>query len=168
MLDASSCPELPISSLFSIFQKKAAALFTGGNYRYMRISIPAQTTVEGYYQIGLMIAGRVTTTSRSFAPTGYGPASTFDVTMLRSPHGGMLPMRGAGRKRIFTLHWPPSEDAKREVMAVLACAEGKNIALIPDSDDLTDIYPTKHVGDASQIPRWTGTQEVQIMLEEIL
>jgi len=168
MLDAVGCPEIQVNNMFAIFQKKAARVFTGGNYRYMRIHIPAQSTVEGYYQIGVMVAGRVVQTTRSFAPTGYGPASAFGVIMERSPHGGMIPIRGSGRKRIFTLHWPPSEDVKREVMAVLNCAEGKNIVLIPDADDMTDIYLTKHVGDANQIPRWSDTQEVQITLEEVL
>lgn len=130
---------------FAIFQPFVSKTFTGGVHRYMRIAIGAQHTADDYYQIGTVVLGYSISLSRDFA-IGYKKTHMLNVDMLRSKAGALIPVRGAGRRKVFELQWPASENATEEVLALTDYAEGKNICLIPST--ATECYLVKLTSDA--------------------
>jgi len=153
---------------FVIFQKcMAAAVSTTTPYRYAQLDIGAQQTAEDYYQIGTMVAGKTITLSRAWS-VGYGKRHHYDIEMLRTPHGGMIPIKGADRKRIFTLNWQAVTTTKDEVMALMDYVEGKNIVLIPDSTDMGDCYLVKLIGDVELRNIVKSKFEMSLVFEEVL
>ena len=153
---------------FVIFQKHMAAAVTNTTpYEFMQIDIAAQHTAEDYYQIGTMVAGKTITLSKGWA-VGYGKTHHYDTEMMRTPHAGLLPIKGADRKRIFELSWNGEETTVEEVLAVLDYIEGKNIVLIPDSDTPGDCYLVKLVSDVN-LRHWILNKfDMSFTLEEVL
>jgi len=153
---------------FVIFQSCISKTFTGGIYRYMRISIPAQQTADNYYKIGVMVAGRAIALSREWG-IGYNRNNVYDIDMLATKGGGILPIKNADRKYTFSLPWKASKDTREEVLATIDYLEGKNLALIPDSSTLTDCYLVKSTGDIKQKYRFPDERfDFTITLEEVL
>lgn len=167
-LDTTAGLNMVMGNTFDIQQGWIAHTFDNMNvYQYIRIHIPAQQTAEDYYQLGVMVAGRAVTLTDRWGP-GYGKDHRYDVDMLRTPQGGLISVKNAGRKRIFTLTWPFSDGTRKELIALLDCAEGRNIALIPDDSVLTDTYLTKLIGSARQARGMRDRFDLRIVLEEIL
>jgi hypothetical protein len=166
-LETTASINIAVTDTFAIFQSNITKTFTGGIYRFMRIAIPAQHTADDYYQIGSMVVGQTITLSDDFS-VGYGKSHVYDIDMLRTPHGGMIPIKGADRKRIFELNWQATSDTQEELVAVIDYVEGKNIVLIPDHSDLTDCYLVKHIGDLQQKQRYLDYFDVTLTFEEIL
>jgi hypothetical protein len=136
---------------FTIFQNHVSKTFTGGQYKYVRLSISAQRTCpsETYYQIGSMIAGRAVTLTDAM-DSDYGKTHVYDVELLRTPFGGLISIQGADRKRTFELTWSYSNAGRKELLALLDYIQGKNIVLIPDSSVLTDVYLIKRTSEVKQ------------------
>lgn len=152
---------------FVIFQDHVAVTFTGGPYRYARISITAQHTADGYYQIGSMVLGRTITLSDAF-DTDREEDHVYGVELLRTPAGGLIPVKHADRRKRFTLRWSYSDAGRREVLALLDYLDGKNVVLIPDSSDLTDVVLVKRVSDATQ-EWWKGDYAtLEVEFEEVI
>jgi len=115
----------------------------------------------------MCIRDRTITLSKGWA-IGYGKTHQYDIEMMRTPHAGLLPIRGADRKRIFELSWNGEETTVEEVLAVLDYIEGKNIVLIPDSTDLGDCYLVKLVSDVN-LRHWVLNKfDMSFTLEEVL
>jgi len=153
---------------FVIFQKHmAATISTTTPYCYMQIDIAAQHTAEDYYQIGTMVAGKTITLTDGWR-IEYGKTHQYDIEMMRTPHYGLLPIRGAGRRRIFDLEWPATDTTTEEVMSLLDYIEGKNIVLIPDSSNKADCYLVKLVSDVN-LRHWISNKFVMsLTFEEVL
>ena len=173
-LDTTAATNIAAPDAFVIFQRSVAEEFTNATaYRYMRSNIAAQHTAEDYYQIGTMVAGKVITLTRAWT-VGYGRSHHYDVEMLRTAHGGMVPSVGADRKRVFTLSWPAAETTVDEVLALLDYIEGRNIVLIPDSTVVNsegcymECYLTKLVGDVDLRNRIKAKFDMSFTLEEVL
>lgn len=148
-LDTTAAIGVLATDTFAIFQKCISDTFTGGLYRYFRNNITAQHTAENYYQLGTMIVGKVITLTQAFS-VGHSKDHVYDIEMLRTPHGGMIPIRGSDRKRRFNLSWNVVQTTRQEITALLDYVQGKNIALIPDSANMKDCYLVKLIGDARQ------------------
>lgn len=155
------------SDTFAIFQAHVSKTFTGGKYRFMRINIAAQHTADDYYQIGVVIAGKGVALTHGFA-RGYQRDHDYDIEMLRTPHGGTIPIKGADRKRIFQLTWRRSNAGQKELASLLDYVEGKNICLIPDNTDMTNCYLVKLIGGVRQRHVILDRFDVSILLEEVL
>ena len=153
---------------FVIFQKHTAHTFTNATpYRFAQIDIAAQHTAEDYYQIGTMVAGKTITLSKAW-DVAYGKTHEYDIEMARTPHYGLVPIRGAGRRRTFDLTWSGNETTVEEVLAVLDHINGKNIVLIPDSDTLSDCYLVKLVGSVNMKHWHSDKFDMSLTLEEVL
>ncbi len=168
-LDTTNAVNIAIADTFDIRQSWISNITIPGLtvYRYIRLSISAQQTAEDYYQLGTMVAGRITSLTDRWG-SGYGKDHKYDVEMLRTPQGGLISVKNAGRKRIFTLTWPFSDATRKKITALLDYAEGRNIALVPDDGILTDAYLTKLIGPARQSGGIRDRFNLKIVLEEIL
>ena len=168
ILDTTASHNLAASNTFAIYQSNIAATFTAGIYRYMRIAISAQQTKEDYYQIGSMVVGRTISLTKGFAP-GYDRNHVYNIEMIRTQGGGMIPIKSGDRKRIFNLTWYHNETTREEVIALLDYLDGKNICFIPDSATLTDCILVKLIGDAAQHQTYKDRFDLgPIVLEEVL
>ncbi len=156
------------SDTFEILQSAIFATFTGGNKRFLRISIAAHNTPDGYYEIGAMVAGEAISLTREWKP-GYKKTHAYDVEMLRTPHGGMVPVKGADRKRLFEVAWNANQTTREEVTALADYLDGKNIAMVPNHATLTDCYLVKQIGDIAQA-HWAKTNlfSFGLKFEEVL
>jgi len=153
---------------FAIFQDHIAKTFTGGLYRFVRMSIGAQNTSDGYYNIGFAVQAKGITLSRDFA-VGYNQDHHYDIEMLRSPGGGMEPVKAADRKRIFSLTWPYADNTRQELLPLLDILEGKNLCLIPDHTDLKTCFLVKLIGDAAQAHKFLERFDIgPLLFEEVL
>ena len=164
---ATAANSLAATDTFIIYQSKVAKTFTGGPYRFIKIDINSQQTPNSYYQIGTMVAGRTITLTHGWQ-VGYNKDNLYDVNLLRSPHGGLFPVKGADKRIKWTLNWRNEEDATQEVIALCDYLEGKNLCLIPDSGVLTDVYLTKFIGDIQAEHDMLNRFNFQIGLEESL
>ena len=167
-LDTTAANNISATDTFVIFQRHVAKTFTSATpYRFARIDISAQQTAEDYYQVGTMVAGKTITLSKAW-DVEYGKTHEYDIQMARTPHYGLIPIRGAGRRRRFNLTWTGVETTMEEMLAVLDHIEGKNIVLIPDSTNLKDCYLVKHIGDVN-LKHWqSGKFDMSLTLEEVL
>ena len=167
ILDITTAISIAAADTFAIYQSHVAKTFTGGNYRYIRISIPAQETAEGYYQIGSMIAGQATALDKGWS-RGYGKDIEFNIDLLRTPTGGFNPVKMSNRSRVFTLSWPANETARGQLSATAEYLEGKNLVLIPDHTDLQDCYLVKLDGSISQRHRYLNRFDTGLRFIEVL
>lgn len=167
ILELTGAPAYAASDTFAIYQSHISKTFTGGYYRFARISISAQETSEGYYQIGAMICGRAVTLTWAYA-TGYDKNISYDINLLRTARGGLIAIKGAERKRIFRVSWPFGDNVRREVVSMLDYVEGKNIALIPNDSSPDDCYLVKLISDVGQKHRILNHFDVSIDFEEVL
>ena len=167
VLDTTAASGIENGDAFAIFQGSIVKTFTGGLYQFVRISIPAQQTADDYYQIGAMVIGEAITLTRPWAPR-YGKTNIRDITYLETPYGGMIPIKGAERRRAFQLDWTGSDDTREEVIALADYIDGKSIAMVPDSDTLTDCYLVKLIGDIEQKHRYGDMFDFSIKLKETL
>ena len=167
ILDITTAISIVATDTFAIYQSYVSKTFTGGNYRYIRISIPAQETAEGYYQIGSMLAGQATALDKGWS-RGYGKDIEFNIDLLRTPTGGFNPVKMSNRSRVFTLSWPANETARGQLSATAEYLEGKNLALIPDHTDLKDCYLVKLDGSISQRHRYLNRFDTGLRFIEVL
>lgn len=167
VLNTSAAHNLADTDTFVIFGRKAAHTFTQGIYRYHNISITAQQTAEDYYRLGAMIAGRTITLDRAWR-VGYRKNRQYDVSLHRTTGSGPLTIKNADPKWIFELTWRNSETAREQVLAVMDYLAGKNLCLIPDDSDMTDVYLVKLVGDLKQTHVYLDRFDFTIQLEEVL
>lgn len=170
VLDTTAATNIAATDTFVIFQGNISKTFTGGLYRYINIAIAAQHTADDYYRIGSFVPGKTVTLSKMFK-IGWSKDHRYDIDMIRSPHGGLTPIKGADRKRILSLTFPAVAEAgtQAEIAALLDYVEGKNITLIPDDSDMKDCYLVKHIGDLRQRHRVRTYWDLgPIMFEEIL
>jgi hypothetical protein len=168
-LDTDAATNIAIDDTFVIFGDHVSySSSTGGIKRFVRIFIPAQETVEGYYQIGQCILGFYVALTSSWK-RGFQRNNVFDIDMLRTPHGGMIPSKMAERKRVFTLGWVGDEDTRRQVISIAEYLEGKNLCLIPDTTYMYDCFCVSFNGDIREIHR-AGTDmfDFSVVLEENL
>ncbi len=168
VIDTTAATNIAATDTFVIFQDHIAKTFTGGAYRFIRpVAISNQHTSDDYYQIGMAVMGKAITLSRGFA-VGYSKDHHYDIEMLRSPKGGMIPIKGRDRKRIFSLTWPAAEAAREEIIALLDYIEGKNIVLIPDDSNMKNCYLVKLIGDVSQKHRFRNRFDTgPLLFEEV-
>jgi hypothetical protein len=169
VLDTAAATNIAAMDTFVIFQKYVAHTFTNTvPYRFLRVSISAQETAEDYYRIGCMVAGRVISLIYRWGP-GYSKTHEYDIEALRTPKGGIIPIVNVGeRKRIFKLEWPFSKETREQVIHLLDFLLGKNIALIPDHETLTDAYLVKALVGPEQTGGMGNHFDLSITLEEIL
>lgn len=167
ILDTTAATAIADADTFAIFGTKAAGTFTAGLYRYVRIWVTAQQTAENYYQIGYAALGRMVSLTQGHT-RGFGRTRQANVDMLRTPAGGMIPIRGADPKNIFELTWPMAEGARVQLLSMLDMQRGQNMVLIPDSTDLLDIHLVKAVSDARQTQKYKDKYDVVLTLEEVL
>jgi len=167
VLDTAAATNITATDTFVIFQDHIAKIFAGEVFRFMRISISAQHTADDYYQIGVALMGAAITLTHGFA-RGYQRDHDYDIEMLRTPHGGLIPVRGAERKRIFQLTWRRTNAAQKELAALLDYIEGKNICFIPDDSDMTNCYLVKLIGGLRQRHVILDRFDVSILFEEVL
>ena len=168
LLDTTAATNILATHTFVIFQSWIAHTFIAGLYQYMRIYIPAQHTAEDYYQIGTIVMGRPLSLTRGWT-RGYEKRHQYDIEMLRTPQAGIIPVKGAERKRIFTLSWGATQTTRQELTSLLDYVDGKNICLIPNHSDLNDCYLVKHIGNLNMIHRVGSRFDIKsLIFEEIL
>jgi len=167
VLDTTAATNLGVADTFAIFASKVADTFTETLKEFMRINITAQHTVDDYYKIGYMVVGKKTTLTKDWR-VGYTKEHVYDIALERTPHGGLIPIKGADKKNRFMLEWTGQEDAYEEVIAFADYLEGKNMALVPDDSTLTDVYLVKFTGNISAEHVIGDQFNFGIELEEIL
>ena len=151
---------------FEIFQPFISATFTGGNYRFMRISIDAHHTAEDYYELGTMVVGEALSLEREIGKES--KAHQYGIEMLRPAGGGLIPIVRYGRKVTWGLKWVAAETVRLEMAALLDYIEGKNLALIPDSSDLKDCYLLKLISHLTQAHDYKEKYNISMEFEEVL
>jgi hypothetical protein len=100
--------------------------------------------------------------------SGFGRTRQANVEMLRTPAGGMIPIRGADPKNVFELTFPNTDLGRRQLVGILDAQRGQNMVLIPDSADLLDVFLVKAVSDARQTHKFLDRYDVVLTLEEVL
>ncbi len=169
MLDTLSATNLAAGNTFVIFQPDIAVLAAGlagtEMYRYARISIPAQKTPEGYYQVGEFVAGKVVTLARAWG-YGYKKTNQYNIDIQRSPAGTMTANKRGKEKRIFGIGWNAADDVRNQVISLLNALDGRNVVLIPTVSNLKDCYLTKHTGNVEQSHKYLNQFDFSATLEE--
>jgi len=166
-LDTEDSHSIANSDAFVIFQDHMAKTITGGVYRYIRILIEDQETAAGYYEIGSMIAGRTVELSKGWS-IGYGLDRDPNIDFLRTPAAALIPVKKADPKNTYNLTWRHAEDTRGEILSLFDHLEGKNAALIPDSDSLGDTHLVKMTSRFQQAHRFQEKFDLTITLEEVL
>lgn len=167
ILDTTAAHNLAASNTFAIFQSKIADTLTGGIYWYLRISIAAQKTAEGYYQIGAAILGTATTLTRQHG-TGFSRERKSGVTIQRTPAGGMIPIIDNDPYDGMSLIWRAADNTRREIIALADYLRGRNFVYVPDSTDMTDCLLLKITGPLSQTHRHLDRYDITVPVEEVL
>ena len=114
-----------------------------------------------------MLAGHTISVKRDWG-IGYIKEIEYDIEMLRTPGGGIIPIKRAERKRIFEVSWNVSENTRQEIIAITDYLDGKNLALIPDHNDLTDCYLVKLIGGIQQTHIYKNQFGFSLRFEEVL
>ena len=166
VLDTTASNSIGTSDTFCIFQGNIAATFTQAVTRYMRIAISAQHTYDDFYKIGSMVVGKVTTLTNAWL-RGYSKTIKSGVDLLRPPDGGIIPIERRDNKRVFDVSWNAADTTKNEIESLFEYLKGKNLALIPDSDDMTDVYLCKVIGDIKMQHWYLGKFNFSITFEEV-
>jgi len=168
MLEITGATALAISDTFVVFQPYIAYTFSNSTtYRFIRIAISAQQTAEDYYQIGSIVLGHALTLSLGFS-SGYDRTHRYGVDYLRTPGGAMVPVKSAGRKRLFSLTWNIVSDTQRELEYMLDYVEGKNVVLIPDDTNLKQSYLVKRIDDFQNKHVFSSWFDLAVNFEEVL
>ncbi len=141
-LDTTAASSIADEDAFAIFQNKISKTFTGGLYRFIRINIPAQQTVDDYYEIGTLVIGQAVPLTNDFS-IGYSKSREYNIDMIKTPSGGLLTQKKAEPKNIFNLTWAASDDSRNEILALSDYNDHKNIVFIPNHSTLTDCYLVK-------------------------
>jgi len=170
VLDITAATNIAVADTYIIFQnhtsKYVSAVAAG--YRYHRFTIPVtEQTAEGYYQLGTLVLGKSIKLPHRWGP-GYTNDNVYDITVVRTPHGGMYPIKGADFKQLFELQWPFSDDTRKDLKHLCNFLQGKNICLIPDHTDEDDCYLVKLIGDLKQSGGMYDHFDLSITLEEVL
>jgi len=166
ILDTTASHSISASDTFRIYQSKIAITFTEALKRYMRINIPAQQTPDGYYQIGAALIGKTISLDRAWV-RGYSKTISSGVDYIRPVHAGPRPIKQKEAKRIFKVGWSGAEATAQEIEALFEYLEGRNLALIPDDSDMTDVYLCKITGDL-ELTQWHGSRfNFALTFEEI-
>jgi hypothetical protein len=154
---------------FIIYQDRVSKTFTGGLYRYARISIDAQRspTSDGFYQIGMMIAGKAITLTDAFG-IEYGRDHNYGIEYMDTAAGGVVPVVDYGRKRKFMVKYEASSAGRKEVLALVDYLEGKNIALILDHSNMKDCHLVKLRGAVTQVHQVGDYFSAEMQFEEVL
>jgi len=166
ILDTIVAHNVAAPDTFAIFGVSVAKTFAENTLRYIRLSIDAQQTAEDYYQAGTMVAGHVLTLSKAWL-IGYSKSIISGVEYLRPTDGSMVPVIRKDNKKTFTVAWNGSEDTVKELEAMYSYLRGKNLALIPDDSDLTDVYLCKVIGDFSKTHWFKDRWNFSINFEEV-
>jgi hypothetical protein len=172
-LDTTSVTNIASTDTFVIFGDKIAATYNsaGDVYRYMRISIDQQHTADDYYQIGFGAPCQVITLSKGWSPQ-FNKDHQYDINMLRSRSGAMIPSKGADKKRIYKVTFRAASTTERnEIISAIDYIEGRNITLIQDDSDMNNCHLVKHISTKiDQANRFLGTRYDlnSIVFEEVL
>ena len=168
-LDTTSAHNILTTDTFSVFQSKASKSFTNAvAFRYINIAISAQKTAEGYYQIGMMVAGKLISLSWEWSP-GFKRPRTYDIDILEAKNGGMIPIKYGEPYNEWALSFPmtaDSDDVNSEIVSLFDSLDGKNLALIPSNADYTDCYPVKLIGGIDQTHVFKSKMKFSIRLRE--
>jgi len=152
VFDTTDAHNVASTDTFAIYQNKIAATFTADIKRYLRVAISAQHTYDDYYQIGSMVVGRTISLTKAWLP-GYSKTVIGGVELLRPSDGGIIPIERRDNKRIFKVQWNAADTTREEIVALYEYLKGKNLALIPDDTDLTDVYLVKMIGNI-ELQHW--------------
>ena len=175
-LDTTAAVGIAAADTFVIFQGWTAKAFTNRMpYRFLSIYISAQETAEGYYKIGFTPIGKTVTLDRRWTG-GYGNPHVYNVDLLQTPQGGLIPIKHAERYREFDLTWPFSENTRKQLVALLDYLDRKNICLIPDdstdnqgSDNcFIECYLVKLIGGLQQSGGFDKRLDIKLRFREIL
>ncbi len=151
---------------FAIFNTSVSKTFAGGFYRFMRIFFDSQVTFEDYHQIGSIIVGRATTLTDAWA-VGYGKDRQYNIDYLSLPSGGIIPIKTGDPIYKFNLIIPASTATNTELISIADLLSGRNLALIPDSTVLTDVYLCKFDKQITQRNHFLNTFEIGFSLIEV-
>jgi len=166
VLDTTTAHNIAANDTFAIFQDKIADTFTATVKEFMRVAVDAQHTYDDYYKIGSMIVGKTITLSKAWA-SGYSKTIRSGIEYVRPIDGGIIPIERKDNKRGFTVSWAGSQDTKNELVALYDYLAGKNLALIPDSDDMADVYLVKLIGDIGMTHWYSGRYNFSMTFEEV-
>jgi len=98
---------------------------------------------------------------------GYSKTISSGVDYIRPVHAGPRPIKQKEAKRIFKVGWSGAEATAQEIEALFEYLEGRNLALIPDDSDMTDVYLCKITGDL-ELTQWHGSRfNFALTFEEI-
>lgn len=79
-------------------------------YRYLRIRIPAQTTANGYFEVGTLFLGYVDFFGRQYG-RGWSVTESATVDVGEMPNGVTRPVKRGERVRQVEIGWPDGVDA---------------------------------------------------------
>jgi hypothetical protein len=166
MLEVTAAHNIATDDTFAIFQDKVAATFNQSVKQYMRLAIGAQHTYDDYYQIGSMVVGKTVSLTKAWM-FGYGKTIKSGIDYVRPANGGMIPIERRSNKRIFSVQWNAATTTKDELVALYEYLKGKNLALIPDDDDLTDVYLVKIIGNIELRHWYSDKFNFKMTFEEV-
>jgi hypothetical protein len=164
-LDTTLDHNLAVDDTFAIDSDRAFVSFTRQLYRFIRIAISAQSTAEGYYQIGQAIIGSSLNLAKSWR-VGYKKKNISGVARIVTPLGGSFPVKKVDSRKEFKLSWSASEDESSEIITLTNYIEGKNLALVMDSNEANDCYCVFLDGDIEEQHRYQNMFDFSIILKE--
>jgi len=110
-------------------------------YRFARIVIDSQDTYEGYFKIGTVIAGIMTTLNRGWS-FNYAENVGMNVAMNKTPYNALNPVITGSPKKTLNLRWNFSKVTRNQVLNVLVACQGRPVVIIPDDEDIDYLYLT--------------------------
>ena len=168
ILNTEAAQSMAASDTFAVFTSSMSDTFTGGNYRFLRILIETQTTADGFYQIGSMVAGMAEDLTKSWR-VGFGKNHAYNIELMSTPAGGLVPIKKSNRRRVFTVRWDSDVDTRQEVVALADTLEGRSLCLIPNISTPGDCYLVKFSGDINHQHRFsTDRFDITVTFQEII
>lgn len=144
---------------------------TWAPYRFVRISIPAIDTPDGYFQIGTAILGRISTFTRAWTRE-YPQEVSAGIAFQETQGGALNPIKTRKSRRSWELSWRAINAAEQEVVGFYNFLNSENAArplvLIPDVDDYGECYLARIAGDMKKKHVCSGRWDVAVGLVEVI
>lgn len=119
-----------------------------GSYRYYALVLDDVTSSQGYVGLGNLFIGSYTAPTYSWTFTGYGREPQ-DLSGVEQAVSGAHVRTSRPVRNVWSVDWDALGEADMNVLRAIkaACPRGKNLWILFDPDDLTDVeYVTLESG----------------------
>jgi hypothetical protein len=156
-----------------VVSRNRSIYFTGtyGPFRFVRVSVPALDTPDGYFEIGSLVVGRFVTFTRPWVRE-YSQQVSGGIEFLETMGGALDPVKQRKKRRTWELNWVAATEADREMEDLFHLTNSENpataFALVPDADEWENTYLVRMVGDVKKKHVCLGRFDMTVGLVEVL